>query len=53
VDADKFREHPGAVPSDFVPDETAAEFARKTVDTLAGAGVGHFGIRVHGAGEYR
>ena len=50
--ADKFREHPGAVPSDFVPEDVAAEFARKTVDTLAAAGVAHFGIRVHGAGEY-
>ena len=50
--ADKFRAHPGAVPSDFVPDETAAEFARKTIGTLAAAGVEHFGIRVHGAGEY-
>ncbi len=50
--ADKFREHPGAVPSDFVPEEIAVEFARKTVDTLTAAGVAHFGIRVHGAGEY-
>ena len=50
--ADKFREHPGAVPSDFVPEEIAVEFARKTVDTLAAAGVTRFGIRVHGAGEY-
>jgi hypothetical protein len=50
--ADKFREHPGAVPSDFVPEDVAVEFARKTVDTLAAARVTHFGIRVHGAGEY-
>ena len=50
--ADRFREHPGSVPSDFVPEETASEFARKTIDTLAGAGVEHFGIRVHGTGEY-
>ena len=45
--ADKFREHPGAVPSDFVPEDVAVEFARKTVDTLAAAGVAHFGIRGH------
>lgn len=50
--ADKFREHPGAVPSDFVPEETAVEFARKTINTLNAAGVEHFGVRVHGAGEY-
>ena len=50
--ADRFRIHPGAVPSDFVRDEIANEFARKTIDTLAAAGVEHFGIRVHGAGEY-
>ena len=34
--ADKFREHPGAVPSDFVPDGIAAEFARERLDTLSG-----------------
>ncbi len=50
--ADKFREHPGAVPSDFVPEEVALDFARKTVDTLSAAGIEHFGIRVHGAAEY-
>ena len=50
--ADKFRERPGAVPSDFVPEDVAVEFARRTVDTLTAAGVRRFGVRVHGAGEY-
>ncbi len=50
--ADKFREHPGSVPSDFVPEDTAVMFARKTIATLSEAGIDHFGIRVHGAGEY-
>lgn len=50
--ADKFREHPGALPSDFVPEETAVEFAKKTVGALHSAGIEHFGVRVHGAGEY-
>lgn len=50
--ADKFREHPGALPSDFVSDDVAFDFARKTVDALAAAGIAHFGILIHGAGEY-
>ncbi len=50
--ADKFRKHPAAIPSDFVPEETAVEFAKKTVHTLKAAGVEYFGVRVHGAGEY-
>jgi DNA processing protein len=37
--ADKFREHPGAVPSDFVSEETAIEFAKKTINTLNARGV--------------
>ncbi len=50
--ADRFREHPGALPSDFVPQDVAIEFARRTVEALSAAGVGHFGVRIHGAGEY-
>jgi hypothetical protein len=37
------------VPSDVVPEETAVEFAKKTINTLNAAGVEHFGVRVHGA----
>lgn len=50
--ADRFRDHPGSLPSDFVTDEVAAEFASKTVRRLNSAGVAHFGVRVHGAGDY-
>ncbi len=50
--ADRFRRHPGALPSDFVPENVAVDFARKTVDTLAVAGIARFGIRIHGGAEY-
>lgn len=50
--ADMFRKHPGAVPSDFVPPETAAEYAEKALALFARAGLKSIGVRVHGAGEY-
>lgn len=50
--ADKFREHPDALPSTFVPEATARKYAIRARDMLAKAGVRQFGIRVHGAGEY-
>jgi DNA processing protein len=50
--ADLFREHPGAVPSDFVSQSEAEQYARMALGTIREAGIKHFGIRVHGAGEY-
>jgi DNA processing protein len=50
--ADKFREHPGAVPSDFVSRGETEHFSRMALGTIRAAGIKHFGIRVHGAGEY-
>jgi len=50
--AEKFREHPGSVPSDFVPEPEALQYAETARNILADAGVTQFGIRVHGAGEY-
>lgn len=50
--ADRFREHPGSIPSNFVPEITARKYAVRALDLLAKAGVEQFGIRVHGAGEY-
>jgi DNA processing protein len=50
--AQMFREHPGAVPSDFVPPAEAQQYARMALGTIRAAGIQHFGIRVHGAGEY-
>ncbi|MHB8732286.1 MAG: DNA-processing protein DprA [bacterium] len=48
----KFAERPGAVPSDFVPDARAQICAKFVVERFQEAGVGRFGVRVHGAGEY-
>lgn len=48
----KFAEHPGAVPSDFVPPKRALEVAEKVRRRLNESDIGKFGIRVHGAGEY-
>jgi DNA processing protein len=50
--ADLFREHRGAVPSDFVDSATAEGHARKVLKVFKERGIAKFGIRVHGAGEY-
>lgn len=50
--ADTFRRHPGAVPSDFVSRADAEHYSRLALGTIRAAGIKHFGIRVHGAGEY-
>jgi DNA processing protein len=50
--AEKFRARPGAVPSDFVPEESALSHAAQAKELLHRAGVEQFGVRVHGAGEY-
>ncbi|HEC15724.1 MAG TPA: DNA-processing protein DprA [Sedimenticola sp.] len=50
--AEVFRAHPGSVPSDFVPPSEAERFSRMALGTIREAGIKHFGIRVHGAGEY-
>ena len=50
--AELFAKHPGAVPSDFVPHAKALEYATAVRKRLTAAGVGRFGVRVHGAGEY-
>ena len=50
--ADKFRAHPGSVPSDFVPRHAALQHAEHARQLLLDAGIQHFGVRVHGAGEY-
>lgn len=48
----RFREHPGSVPSDFVSPKDAEQYSRQALGTIREAGIKHFGIRVHGAGEY-
>lgn len=50
--AQMFRQRPGAVPSDFVPPADAEKHARLALSAIKDAGIKHFGVRVHGAGEY-
>ncbi len=50
--ADMFRAHPGSVPSDFVSRGEIEQCSRMALGTIRAAGIKHFGIRVHGAGEY-
>ena len=50
--ADMFREHPEAIPSDFVSESEAQKYSRLTLGAIKDAGVKHFGIRVRTAGEY-
>lgn len=50
--SEKFAERPGAIPSDFVPEEMAEKFAAFVRERFERASVGRFGVRVHGAGEY-
>jgi DNA processing protein len=50
--ADIFREHPGSMPSDFVSQAEAGRYSRMALGTIRTANIKHFGIRVHGAGEY-
>jgi DNA processing protein len=50
--AENFRQHPSALPSDFVSEAESAKYARLALGAIREAGIKHFGIRVHGAGEY-
>ena len=50
--ADSFRTHQNAVPSDFVSEADIEKYARLALGAIKAAGIKHFGIRIHGAGEY-
>lgn len=50
--AGMFRQQPGSVPSDFVPPGEVERHARLALGAIKDAGIIHFGVRVHGAGEY-
>lgn len=50
--ADMFRAHPGSVPSDFVSRADAEQYARLALGAIREKRIEHFGIRVHGGGEY-
>jgi DNA processing protein len=47
-----FRAHPGAIPSDFVSNIDIEKHARLAPGAIRDAGIKHFGVRIHGAGEY-
>jgi DNA processing protein len=50
--ADRFRQHPGAIPSDFVSPAEIEKYSRLALGAIRDAGIRHFGVRVHGAGDY-
>lgn len=47
-----FADNPGAVPSDFVSQSDATKYSRLALGAIREAKIEHFGVRVHGAGEY-
>ncbi len=50
--AEKFRQHPDHLPSDFVPEYEAYYFSTVVRGMLRDAGIKQFGVRVYRAGEY-
>ncbi|MCG8461466.1 MAG: DNA-protecting protein DprA [Holophagales bacterium] len=50
--AKKFRDHPGALPSDFVDHEQALEMAGIVVEILQQSTPARFDVRIHGTCEY-
>jgi DNA processing protein len=50
--AEDFRAHAEAVPSDFVSKDDIEKYARLALGAIRDAGISHFGVRIHGAGEY-
>ena len=50
--AQKFAQHPDSLPSFFVPVTLARQCAEFVKARFAQAGVGTFGVQIHGAGEY-
>ena len=48
----RFAQHPGHVPSDFVPQGDAIACAAFVTQRFAAASISRFGVCVHGAGEY-
>ncbi len=47
-----FREHPGALPSDLVPESKADEYRRAALQMVAAAGADDLGVSVHGMPIY-
>jgi DNA processing protein len=50
--ADKFMADPSALPSDFVEPSRADACAHEVFSAINKAGIKHFGVRVHHAGDY-
>ena len=50
--SERFARNPGSIPSDFVPLTEAYECAASVKRSFEEAGIGRFGVRVNGAGEY-
>ena len=50
--AERFAQHPGSVPSDFVPHQEAYACAAFVKQQFEAAAITQFGVCVHGAGEY-
>jgi len=50
--ADRFRDNPGAFPSELVPVDDAERYARLVVRLHGEHGLERFGVRVHQAGDY-
>ena len=50
--AEKFASHPGSIPSSFVPEDQAHEYAVSVKQKFEEAGIHNFGVRVHGGAEY-
>jgi DNA processing protein len=50
--ADMFRANRDSIPSDFVSESEIQKFSRKALGAVRDADIQHFGVRVHGAGEY-
>lgn len=50
--SERFEKERGALPSDFVPAARARDYADYVVRRFKETNVTHYGVRVHGAGEY-
>jgi DNA processing protein len=50
--AEGFRTHSGAIPSDFVSQADIEKYSRLALGAIRAARIKHFGVRIHGAGEY-
>ena len=50
--AKQFAQSPGSLPSHFVSEDEALEYAEAVQDRFSEADLSGYGVRVHGAGEY-